>query len=92
MTTGQEKQFRILPSDAYGEHDPGLVQNVPRQAFPSDVEIAVGLLFEAGLPTGETVPAKITKIDGDVVSVDLNHPLAGHALNFKIKISGITSI
>ena len=91
MTSGEEKQFRILPTDAYGEHDPSLVQNVPRQAFPTDIEIAVGLLFEAGLPTGETVPAKITKIDGDTISVDLNHPLAGHALNFKIKITNIAA-
>jgi FKBP-type peptidyl-prolyl cis-trans isomerase 2 len=92
MISGQEKQFRILPADAYGKHDPGLIQKVPRQAFPADVEIAVGLLFEAGLPTGETIPAKITKIEGDTISVDLNHPLAGHALNFKIKIAGITSV
>ncbi len=90
MSLGQEKQFRILPADAYGEHDFGLVQKVPRQAFPSDVELSVGLLFEAGLPTGETVPAKITQIDGDTVSVDLNHPLAGKALNFKIKITSVT--
>ncbi len=90
MSLGQEKQFRILPTDAYGEHDFGLVQKVPRQAFPSDVELSVGLLFEAGLPTGETVPAKITKIDGDTILVDLNHPLAGKALNFKIKITSVT--
>lgn len=91
MKEGEEKQFSIEPADAYGEHDPTLVQKVPREIFPQDAELVPGLLFEAGLPTGEKVPATITDVQGGIVSVDLNHPLAGKKLNFKIKISVITS-
>lgn len=91
MNEGEEKQFSIEPADAYGEHDPTLVQKVPREIFPQDAELVPGLLFEAGLPTGEKVPATITEVQGGIVSVDLNHPLAGKKLNFKIKISVITS-
>ncbi len=91
MKENEEKQFSILPADAYGEHDPTLVQKVPREVFPQDAELVPGLLFEAGLPTGEKVPATITEIQGEIVSVDLNHPLAGKRLNFKIKISAIAS-
>lgn len=89
MREGEEKQFSISPSDAYGEHDPTLIQKVPKEVFPSDAELAPGLLFEAGLPTGEKVPATITAIEEGIVIVDLNHPLAGKRLNFKIKLSGI---
>lgn len=89
MGEGEEKELSIQPSDAYGEHDPTLVQKVPREIFPQDAELAPGLLFEAGLPTGEKVPATITAIDDKTVSVDLNHPLAGKTLNFKIKIKEI---
>lgn len=92
MKENEEKQFSILPADAYGEHDPTLVQRVPREVFPQDAELVPGLLFEAGLPTGEKVPATITEIQGEIISVDLNHPLAGKRLNFKIKVSAITSI
>lgn len=92
MKENEEKQFSILPSDAYGEHDPTLVQKVPREVFPQDAELVPGLLFEAGLPTGEKVPATITEVQGEIISVDLNHPLAGKRLNFKIKVSAITSI
>ena len=92
MKENEEKQFSILPADAYGEHDPTLVQKVPREVFPQDAELVPGLLFEAGLPTGEKVPATITEIQGEIISVDLNHPLAGKRLNFKIKVSAITSI
>ncbi len=91
MKVGEEKQFSIEPADAYGEHDPTLVQKVPREIFPQDAELVPGLLFEAGLPTGEKVPATITDVQGGIVSVDLNHPLAGKKLNFKIKVSTITS-
>ncbi|CUR51294.1 FKBP-type peptidyl-prolyl cis-trans isomerase [Nitrosotalea devaniterrae] len=91
MNESEEKQFSIPPADAYGEHDPTLVQKVPREAFPQDAELVPGLLFEAGLPTGEKVPATITEVQGEIVSVDLNHPLAGKRLNFKIKISSISS-
>ncbi|HVZ62904.1 MAG TPA: peptidylprolyl isomerase [Candidatus Nitrosotalea sp.] len=92
MKENEEKQFSILPADAYGEHDPTLVQKVPREVFPQDAELVPGLLFEAGLPTGEKVPATITEVQGGIVSVDLNHPLAGKILNFKIKVSAIISI
>ena len=91
MKEGEEKQFSISPADAYGEHDPTLVQKVPIEIFPQDAELVPGLLFEAGLPTGEKVPAMITEVEGGIVSVDLNHPLAGKRLNFKIKLSSISS-
>lgn len=91
MKENEEKQFSILPADAYGEHDPTLVQKVPREVFPQDAELVPGLLFEAGLPTGEKVPATITEVQGEIVTVDLNHPLAGKRLNFKIKVSAISS-
>ncbi|MDE1844697.1 MAG: peptidylprolyl isomerase [Thaumarchaeota archaeon] len=91
MREGEEKQFSIAPAEAYGEHDPTLVQKVPREIFPPDTELVPGLLFEAGLPTGEKVPATITEVQEGIISVDLNHPLAGKKLNFKIKISVIIS-
>ena len=90
MKENEEKQFSILPVDAYGEHDPTLIQKVPREVFPQDAELVPGLLFEAGLPTGEKVPATITEVQEGIVTVDLNHPLAGKRLNFKIKVSAIS--
>ena len=90
MQEGEEKQFSISPANAYGEHDPTLIQKVPKEVFPPNAELAPGLLFEAGLPTGEKVPAIVTAIEEGIVVVDLNHPLAGKRLNFKIKLSGIT--
>ncbi len=89
MSEGDEKEFRIPPAEAYGNHDPTLVQKVPREIFPQDIELMSGLVFEAGLPTGEKVPAMIADVGEGTVTVDLNHPLAGKTLNFKIKLREI---
>ena len=91
MNEGDEKEFKIFPSDAYGNHDPTLVQKVSREIFPKDAELVPGLVFEAGLPTGQKVPAMISDVDNGTVTVDLNHPLAGKNLNFKIKHKEIVS-
>lgn len=91
MNVGDEKECRILPADAYGNHDPTLVQKVSREIFPQDAELVPGLVFEAGLPTGQKVPAMISAVDDGTVTVDLNHPLAGKTLNFKIKLREIVS-
>ncbi len=91
MSEGDEKEFRILPAQAYGNHDPTLVQKVPREIFPQDAELVPGLVFEAGLPTGERVPATIFEVGEGTVTVDLNHPLAGKTLNFKIKLKEIVA-
>lgn len=90
MNEGDEKEFTIEPAEAYGQHDPTLVQKVPREVFPQEVDLTAGLLFEAGLPTGEKVPAMITAVDKGIVTVDLNHPLAGKTLTFKIKLKEIS--
>ncbi|MDE1826250.1 FKBP-type peptidyl-prolyl cis-trans isomerase SlyD [Candidatus Nitrosotalea sp. TS] len=90
MSEGDEKEFTIQPAEAYGQHDPTLVQKVPREVFPQEAELTAGLLFEAGLPTGEKVPAMITAVDEGIVTVDLNHPLAGKTLSFKIKLKEVS--
>ncbi len=91
MKEGDEKEFSVEPSEGYGIHDPTLVQKVPKEIFPPEADLVPGLLFEAGLPTGEKVPATIKAIEDGIISVDLNHPLAGKKLNFKIKLSAIVS-
>lgn len=90
MDEGDEKEFTIQPAEAYGQHDPTLVQKVPREVFPQEADLTAGLLFEAGLPTGEKVPAMITAVDEGIVTVDLNHPLAGKTLSFKIKLKEVS--
>jgi FKBP-type peptidyl-prolyl cis-trans isomerase SlyD len=83
-STGDSFQVRISPDDAYGEHDPDLVQQARRSQFGGETP-EVGMRVEAEGPDGgETLT--IVAIDGDVVTLDGNHPLAGVPLNFDVTV------
>lgn len=91
MEEGEDKTFKLEASEAYGEHNPQLVKTVPRDKMPLDEEPEAGMMLLTELPNGAKVPAVITEVAEEVVTIDLNHPLAGKALTFEIKVVGISS-
>ena len=44
--------------------------------------------FEAGGPDGSRI-VTVTAIDGDKITVDANHPLAGETLHFDVKVLSV---
>ncbi|WP_406657099.1 peptidylprolyl isomerase [Methanolobus sp. ZRKC2] len=86
MEEGEEKEFRIEPAEAYGEYNEELAQQVPKNVIRSDMDIQVGMMLLVKTPEGQEIPAKVTEIGDEQVTLDMNHPLAGKALNFNIKI------
>ncbi len=90
MEVGQEKEFKLPPSQAYGETDPGLVKKVPRSQLPHDKEIQPGMTI--GLLDSQLghVAARVVEVTDKDVTIDLNHPMAGKTLKFKIKVVGIS--
>ena len=78
----------IAPEDGYGAREDGLVQQVARDQFEMEGELEVGTQFIAETEVGEH-PFVVTAIEGDVVTVDGNHPLAGVALHFQIAVRGV---
>jgi len=86
MEVGEEKTFRIEASEAYGAHDPNLTQAFPRSALQSDTEVEVGMIIMLGTTDGQEMPAMITELTEETIIIDVNHPLAGQALTFSIKI------
>jgi len=86
MEVGEEKTFRIEASEAYGAHDPNLIQTFPRSALQSDTEIEVGMIIMLGTTDGQEMPAMITELTEETIIIDVNHPLVGQALTFSIKI------
>lgn len=89
MEVGETKEINISPDQAYGEYFEELVKVVPRQAFPPNVTPVVGMGFQLELPSGQTMPVRIIDIEGDNVTLDANHLLAGEALNFKVRLVSI---
>ncbi|MEK9629641.1 MAG: peptidylprolyl isomerase [Nitrospinota bacterium] len=90
MKVGEEKKFTIQPAEAYGELNPQLIQKVSRKELPKDREPKVGMGLIMGAPGGRQMRAIITEVTSDSITLDMNHPLAGKALTFKIKVIKIS--
>lgn len=91
MKMDQEKSFTIKSEDAYGPVNAQMVIEIPRERLPPKPEPQVGMQLMMGGPSGERMPALIAKVSGDKVTLDLNHPLAGKDLTFKVKVVGINN-
>ena len=88
-TVGDELDVSIEPEDAYGEYSAELITNVGREMFEGVEELEVGMQFHASAPDGGMQIVTIRDIDGDQVTIDGNHPLAGQQLNFKVKVISV---
>lgn len=86
LAEGEEQTLDIPPDLAFGYHDDGMVQSIPRSDFARDYTLAEGLIIEFSTPTGETLPGTIISFDDHQVSVDFNHPLAGHTVRYRVRI------
>jgi FKBP-type peptidyl-prolyl cis-trans isomerase SlyD len=85
---GDKFQVSIPAAEAYGERDEGLVIEVPRENFGDAEAIEEGMQFEASSPEGSNV-VTVTGVDGDTITIDGNHPLAGMDLNFDVTVIAI---
>jgi len=85
---GEALQVRVLPAEAYGERDDTLVQKAARSQLRGVAEIEVGMQFQASGPQGRQV-VTVVAIDGDEITLDANHPLAGVPLNFAVEVVAV---
>ena len=91
MEVGDEKEFSLEPQDAYGDYNDQLIKTVPKDQLPKSQELEKGMMLVMGLPNGIQIPASVLDVTDDSVTIDLNHPLAGKKLHFKVKIVDIAS-
>jgi len=88
MKLNEEKEITIKPEEAYGMPDEKLQRKVPRSLLPQDQVPEVGMALYVETPQGP-IPVKIVAVDKENITIDLNHPLAGKTLIFKIKVINI---
>ena len=85
---GDRVSVQLSPADAFGDRDPKL-------AFTDDIENAppelrrIGAEFEAQNAKGESIMLTVTRIEGDKITVDANHPLAGQTVSFEVTVKDI---
>ena len=86
---GDSLQVQVEPADGYGELNPEFIQVVDRAAFQGVETVDVGMAFEARGPDGAAQRIVVAAVEGDQVTVDANHPLAGQQLNFDVQVVGV---
>ncbi len=88
---GQEAGYQVVlqlkPEDAFGLRDESLLRTLPKKQFPPGVK--VGGQLEGRGDDGQVQIYNVTKIKGDTVLLDGNHPLAGKELRFTLKVTDV---
>ena len=86
LSVGEKVTTNIPSKEAYGEHNPEMILQVPNNQLPPELDAQVGMQLQLNQPNGQVIPVQITQVKAEMVTIDANHPLAGKDLNFDIEI------
>ena len=86
LAVGESKTIHIAVEDAYGEHIDEMVAVVPRSDLPEGMNPEVGQQLEVTQEDGQIFQVTVVDADDQSITIDANHPLAGQALNFDLKL------
>jgi len=91
MEPGETKTVRISAEDAFGLRREDLVQEIPRESLPDDMDVEVGQQLWVDELDEEPVTVSVVDISDSTVTIDANHPLAGEDLIFDLEVVDVTS-
>tara|TARA_Y100000996_G_C22460837_1_gene617973 strand:- start:326 stop:763 length:438 start_codon:yes stop_codon:yes gene_type:complete len=90
LSNDSEQTITLKPSDAFGERHNNKIKKLPKSSFPNKEMIKKGNVIEIDIKENDgkeaTTFAMIKELYEDEVLLDLNHPLAGIEIKFKVKI------
>lgn len=94
---GEQLRVALGPGEAYGDYNPDGLVAVPRDQFPPDAEIVPGDWIDVTLADSEgkepedasSIEMKVVEISPDSIVLDANHPLAGQACTFDLKVVSV---
>jgi peptidylprolyl isomerase len=89
LSPGESVTATILSGEAYGPYRTEMVAEIERQNIPADFELEVGQRLQMQVPDGDAMAVTVTDIQGDKVTLDGNHPLAGQDLTFELELVAI---
>lgn len=82
---GERRTFTLEPERAYGQREEEGVVQIPKEQFPEDMPIEVGMTLVAEM-AGGPAPFNIVEVNEDSITADFNHKLAGMALTFSVEV------
>ena len=86
MEPGDKKTIHLEPAEAYGDVRPELIIDFPIDQVPNVDQLSEGTKIFLQGPAGQPIPATVTKITDEAVTVGANHDLAGKPLNFDLEL------
>ncbi|MDX1757268.1 MAG: FKBP-type peptidyl-prolyl cis-trans isomerase [Marinobacter sp.] len=86
MTAGEQASYEVPPEKGFGQHNPSNVQMFKRSDFSADMVLEPGVMISFADARQAELPGVVSKVEGDQVEVDFNHPLAGRTLTFEVEI------
>jgi len=84
--TGAKFSATIEPKDAYGEINEDFIQTISKQMFQGVDDVTVGMTFVAQGENGQQRQVRVVEVDGDDITIDANHPMAGQTLHFDVEV------
>ncbi len=86
MEVGETRTVHLTPEEAYGPYIEDGIQRAPLGAIPGTQNLKVGDEVSLQGKDGRPYPAKVAEITDTEIAFDMNHPLAGKNLTFKITL------
>ena len=89
LAVGERHVFILEAEQAFGAHNPLLLQRLARSALPAGIEPELHGMIEFVSPDGHQYAGLVREMDDRAVLMDFNHPLAGKSIRFEVEVIGI---
>ncbi len=86
---GDHKQVVVMPEEGYGPVDPAGLVEVARSQLPADAVVEPGTILRGVSAQGKSFRARVVSVQGETVTLDLNHPFAGKTLQFDVTVLSV---
>lgn len=86
MELNEKKTVTIPSEQAYGAHNPDLIQEISKSDLPEDMQPEVGQKLVATNDLGHQTQVTVIEASDSSIKIDANHELAGKDLVFDIEL------
>lgn len=91
LRAGHKARFTVTPEQGFGSYNPANIQRFSTNDFAGDMELSEGLMISFSDASRAQLTGVVKSIQGDVVEVDFNHPLAGRNIIFDIEVIDVAT-
>ena len=91
MKEKDEGQLVLEPDQGFGHKHEENIHQMPRSGFDENMLLRKGQVIGFTSPAGDEVPGTIVNIENDQLTIDFNHPFAGHTITFDVMVESVSA-